>query len=157
MCLESPISKTLLMCSLILLAGCSEKNIAAQNLAHETRYLVPLKTLGVELRNPDYLWNGPCSQEDRIPVLHAARALAYWGDSAVPILLDTIDDSEVDINSVYDALSEIGIPVHEYQSEIMNRQSKGVRKWWADNQESTVGTRNEHRANIGLPSVDPGK
>jgi len=133
--------KALLVSSPILLAGCGDPD------------LVALPTLKVELKNPGYRWDGPCSREERIPKLHAARALAYWGDPAVPILLDALEDPDIDIYSVEDALSEIGIPVHLYYPQIWKRDSGPVRRWWADHRMDTIGERSRHRAEIGLPPI----
>ncbi|SMP78239.1 hypothetical protein SAMN06265222_1255 [Neorhodopirellula lusitana] len=113
----------------------------------------PVDQLAVELRNPEYRWKGPCSREDRIPVLHAARALACIGDDAVPTLLDAAKDPEVDIISVHDALSEIGLPVSLFYDDLMARDVSQLEQWWHENMERTRGARNEHRSIIGLPPV----
>jgi hypothetical protein len=120
----------------------------------DPKYLEPIETLRAELRNPDYRWNGPVSSEDRIPVLHAARALAYRGDSSAEVLFDAIDDPNIEVISVTDALSELGIPVGQFANEIENRNSAGLRMWWAENRLSTVAYRNKHRFQIGLPSTE---
>ena len=75
--------------------GCNYQTYPQRVTKHEARYLIPLDTLRQELKNDSYEWNGPCSCEDRIPVLHAARALAYWGDPAVPILIDAMKDPTI--------------------------------------------------------------
>lgn len=67
------------------------------------RYAEDPDVLRAELKNPDYRWRGPISREDRIPVLHAARALAFLGDDAVPILIEAANDPEIDIISIHDA------------------------------------------------------
>lgn len=113
----------------------------------------PLDQLAVELRNSEYRWDGPCSSEDRIPVLHAARALACIGDDAVPLLMDAAKDPNVDIISIYDALSEIGLPVDLYYDELMARDVSQLERWWHDNKDRTRSDRNEHRSSIGLPPV----
>ena len=119
--------------------------------AHEALYLVPLETLSAELKNANYEWHGPTSCEDRIPTLDAACALAYRGDDAAATLFDALDDAEIEIFSVMDALSELGMPTHEYHDQIMARDSSGLRNWWIENQESTRADRNNHRLQIGLP------
>ncbi len=124
--------------------------------SHDPKFLVPVETLRTELRNSNYQWNGPTSIEDRIPMLHAARALAYRGDSAAPVLFDAVDDPNVDVYSVMDAISELGIPAHEYHDEIIARRSRGLRDWWTHNQLSTLRQRNKHRYEIGLPSATIG-
>ena len=92
--------------STIVLNGCADRSRSA----HENQYLIDQKVLKAELKNPDYEWNGPTSVEDRIPNLHAAQALAYRGDSAAIVLFDAIDDPEIEIISIYDAISNLGIP-----------------------------------------------
>lgn len=109
--------------------------------------------LKAELKNPDYRWNGPQSREDRIPALRAACALAYVGDDAVPILIDAAKDPDIDMVSIYDALSEIGIPVHQFQGDIMYRKMDDVESWWRKNAESTKSERSKHRMSIGLPPI----
>ena len=135
---------------LLLVSGCnaSDRNKLTK---HEPNFLVPLETLREELTNPKYEWHGPTSIEDRIPVLHAARALAYRGDSSADILFDAVDDIEIEIISILDAISELGIPAHEFHDDIMNRNSRTLREWWAKNQDASLGKRNERRKQIGLP------
>ncbi len=117
------------------------------------RFAEDLDVLRVELKNPNYRWYGPTSGEDRIPFLHAARALAFMGDDAVPILIEAAKDPEIDIISINDALSEIGIPVHEFHNDIMNRNMQAVEQWWRENRKSTGSQRSRHRERIGLPPV----
>ena len=106
-----------------------------------------------KLLDKSFRWGGPTSREYRIPVLHAARALAYIGDDAVSSLLRGLEDERIDIDSIVDALSEIGLPVHEYDGEINRRESHGLIKWWTENREKTRASRSEHRVSIGLPAV----
>ena len=127
---------------LLSIAGC-----------RESYDVPPLDQLAVELRNSEYRWNGPCSREDRIPVLHAARALACIGDDAVQTLLDAAKDPNVDIISIYDALSEIGLPVDLYHDELMARDVSLLEQWWHHNKDQTRSDRNEFRSSIGLPPV----
>ena len=106
-----------------------------------------------KLMDKEFKWTGPVSNEERIPSLHAARALAAIGDPAVPPLLRAIENESIDINSVYDALSEIGLPVHEYSDEIYQRNALGITKWWHENGEETRATRSAHRVRTGLPPL----
>ncbi len=143
-----------IICIVLLIAvGCTSAYATAE---HEARFLVPAEMLRMELKNPDYQWLGPTSNEDRIPVLHAARALAYRGDSSAEVLFDAVDDSDVEIISVLDAMSELGIPVHRFHDEIMARDSSTVRAWWAQNRELTLDERTQHRRQIGLPPAKIG-
>ena len=145
--------RALILVLAICVVGC---NSSTSHKPHDPAFLVPIETLRTELRNPDYDWDGPTSVEDRIPVLAAARALAYRGDSAAPILFDAVDDPKVEIFSVLDAISELGIPAHQFHDEIMVRDSKDVRKWWDDNRVSTLKSQNRHRHQIGLPPATIG-
>lgn len=113
----------------------------------------PLSTLAAELRNPDYRWKGPCSREDRIPVSHAARALAYVGDDAVPTLLEALEDPDVRVICIVDALSEIGIPVEQFRDDLMKRDPSSVQLWWAQNANDTIPARSAYRLEIALPTV----
>ncbi len=115
-----------------------------------------------KLVDPEFRWNGPTSAEDRIPVLHAARALAYIGDPAVPVLLramthepfeDAIFDRHYRV-SLMDALSEIGLPAHEYRASFNSRNPEPLARWWDENRLKTKSNRSEHRRLIGLPPVD---
>lgn len=115
---------------------------------------MPLETLSKQLRNPDFRWEGPTSVEDRIPTLDAACALAYRGDSAAMVLFDAVDDQEVEVYSVLDAISELGIPTRFFHDEIMARDSAGLRKWWKANRVSSMKERNKHRYQIGLPPAE---
>lgn len=137
----------LVVASAIVQAGCANPS----HPSHDAQYLVTLETLKIELKNPDYEWNGPTSVEDRIPMLHAAQALAYRGDSAADVLFDAIDDPEIEIISIFDAVSNLGIPAYRFRDEILSRDSSTVRKWWEKNRDSTLDERNRHRLNIGLP------
>ncbi len=91
-----------------------------------------------------------------MPVLHAARALAYRGDSAAPVLFDAVEDPADEIYSVLDAISELGIPAYNFNDEIINRKSAGVREWWNKNKTSTETSRNRRRYQIGLPPTKIG-
>ncbi len=133
--------------STIVLNGCADRSRSA----HENQYLIDQKVLKAELKNPDYEWNGPTSVEDRIPNLHAAQALAYRGDSAAIVLFDAIDDPEIEIISIYDAISNLGIPAYRFRDQIFARDSSTVRKWWETNKDSSLAERNRHRLDIGLP------
>jgi hypothetical protein len=112
-----------------------------------------LEQLAVELHNPDYRWYGPCSRDDRIPVLHAARELAYIGDDAVPVLLDAMEDPAIDFASIYDALSEIGLPVSLFDDRLQKRDAADLRKWWFENAGPTRDARSQHRIDGGLPAL----
>ena len=140
--------RTLSLILLCLTCGC--KNVAPPS-GHDPKFLVPLRTLATELKNPNYEWHGPTSREERIPTLNAARALAYRGDDAATTLFDALGDTEIEIYSIMDAISELGIPVHEFYDQIEDRNSSGLREWWSNNQEATRSDRNSHRQQIGLP------
>jgi hypothetical protein len=110
-----------------------------------------------KLLDKSFRWKGPASREIRIPSLHAARALAYIGDPAVPALLRAIEKKSVDIYSVNDALAEIGLPVHLFSADIQKRDPRGLAKWWSKNSKKTVSERSKHREFIGLPPIAAGK
>lgn len=112
------------------------------------------QALAVELHNSDYRWNGPCACDDRIPVLHAARELAYIGDDAVPVLLDAIEDPSLDFASIHDALVEIGLPVPLFYDELSARDANSLRAWWFKNRDRTKEARSEHRVDGGLPRLE---
>lgn len=126
-------------------------------------YFAPKLWLAFYVRSPEYyaerlsdrefLWYGPESRAIRIPVLHAARALSYIGDPAVPFLLDAIDNPELDINSISDALGDIGLPSYKYRAELEGRDSSGLRKWWADYGEISKEARSKMRQQCGLPAL----
>jgi hypothetical protein len=108
-----------------------------------------------KLGDTKFRWLGPTSVEDRIPRDHAARALAFIGDPAVPYLLNAIDREDLDIVSIYDALSEIGLPVSDFENEIVHRRdSSGIREWWQEHAGSTRAFRSKHRRAIGLPELN---
>lgn len=134
-----------LICIVILLASIAGCQSRVETLS--------VDELAVELRNSDYRWDGPCSRDDRIPVLHAARELAYIGEDAVPVLLDAMDDPTIDFASIYDALSEIGLPVSVFDDRLHDRDSRSLRKWWLENAERTRDTRSQHRVGGGLPPL----
>lgn len=103
------------------------------------------------LHNPDFVWRGPTSREDRIPKLQAARALAHIGDPAVPYLIKAIKDPSIDIISIYDALSEIGLPVQEYKTQIIeDRDAAGIGEWWILHGTETKQQRELFRREIGV-------
>ena len=101
----------------------------------------------------ELVWNGPASIEDRIPVLHAARALAYIGDQPVPALLRAVRDQSVDVVSIEDALDEIGLPAYKYEDDLHRRDPGLPEKWWDENREKTIRTRSDIRVGIGLPPI----
>ncbi len=106
------------------------------------------------LRNESFEWHGPCSRETIIPTLHAARALAFLGDPGVPFLFDAIDDPTIEIESIYLALLECGVPVDAFEDEVIGqRSSVKVRDWWYHNQLPTIDVRSKHRLAIGLPAI----
>lgn len=106
-----------------------------------------------KLHDKTFIWNGPASQEVRIPVLHAARALAYIGDPAVPALFRAVRDRSVDIHSIEDALDEIGLPAYKYIDDLHHRNPRSLEKWWNENREKTMRTRSDMRIGIGLPPI----
>ena len=118
---------------------------------HRRVETLSVKQLATELHNSEYRWHGPCSREDRIPVLHAARELAYIGDEAVPVLLDAIEDPTIDFASIHDALSEIGLPVSLFYDQLDNRDATALREWWSGNADRTRDARSQHRLGGGLP------
>ncbi|HBO45063.1 MAG TPA: hypothetical protein DD670_14260 [Planctomycetaceae bacterium] len=106
-----------------------------------------------KLLDKDFRWNGPCSREDRIPVLHAARALAYIGDPAVPALFRASRNETIHFASVFDALQEIGLPTYKYLDEAHRKDTAALEKWWAENRDKTREERSKWRVEIGLPPV----
>lgn len=109
-----------------------------------------------KLKDSDFVWNGPTSREYRIPKLHAARALAYIGDDAVPSLFDAIEDEAIDKYSIFDALGNIGLPVYDFRDDLLDyRDTTGIRRWWAEHQATSKARRSRHRIAIGLPELDP--
>lgn len=144
---------TLLVTALLFgacFAGCSSSPPEVEKVPVESVDYYERKLLDKSFR-----WEGPTSREEGIPVLHAARALAYIGDDAVPALLRAMEDERIDINSIGDALSEIGLPAYHgrYAYEISRRESRGLKKWWAENREKTRASRSRHRLSIGLPAI----
>jgi hypothetical protein len=118
--------------------------------------LEPVKYYEERLHDTDFRWDGPCANTNTIPVLHAARALAYIGDPAVPALCRAVRDRSVDIGSVWDALAEIGLPVDEYDSDLRERNPNSIERWWRENGKKTASWRSELRKQIGLPPICPG-
>lgn len=107
-----------------------------------------------KLHDEKYKWDGPCSNNHVLPRLHAARALAYIGDPAAPELLRALKNVQIDITSISEALSEIGLPVNEYWNEISVRDTTGIEKWWDENRERTAISRSIFRVSSGLPPVE---
>ena len=97
---------------------------------------------------------------NRIPVLHAARALAYIGDPAVPALFRAARNESIDSRSVFDALSEIGLPVIRYWDGSDHPDPAALERleqWWIENQEKSAVARSRFRVSIGLPPVEERK
>ncbi len=97
----------------LLAVGCGrERNVSQDRIVRAENVATPrpVRVESVEyyvekLLDKKFTWTGPTSSEDRIPVLHAARALAYMGDPAVPTLLRASTNEAIDFVSIYDALS----------------------------------------------------
>ena len=106
-----------------------------------------------KLLDESFNWEGPTSNEDRIPALQAARALAYIGDPAVPALLEAVSDPRIDIISLEDALSEIGLPASSFARDLQRRDASGLKEWWRVNESRTRKERSLHRVRIGLPPL----
>lgn len=144
----------------VLFVGCGRPNESPQRPTSSTTAYPEAAEKSVyyyvsQLHNSDFKWDGPTSIEDRIPANHAVRALACRGDAAVPVLLAIArDDPQVDKFSLFDALSEIGIPIWEFEDDFYDGKVGGVRAWWAKNREATLASRTEHRELIGLPPPD---
>lgn len=106
------------------------------------------------LKDKDFVWQGPVASGDRVPTVQAARALAFVGDESAGFLFSAIEDREVDIYSVYDALRELGIPVEQFHESIVeNRDAEEIKQWWMQNKESSKDHRSKIRAVIGLPPI----
>jgi hypothetical protein len=115
----------------------------------------PVGFYAANLADSEFVWSGPVSREDRIPKLHAARALAYIGDAAVPSLFDAIENEGIHAVSIYDALREIGLPVDDFHDDLLDRQdTTGIRAWWAEHQATSKAKRSRHRLSIGLPALE---
>jgi hypothetical protein len=152
----------------LVATGCDrDRNVPPDEIVHaeeaanqrplELEEAPPPKVESVEyyetkLLDKTFVWDGPTSCEDRIPVLHAARALAYIGDPAVPALLRASTNKVIHFPSVYDALAEIGLPVYEYWKD-GQRDPKPLEKWWERNRVKTALSRSQHRERIGLPPI----
>lgn len=107
-----------------------------------------------KLKDRNYRWTGPTSKENRIPKLHAARALAYLGDAGVEFLLYAVDDPKIDRDSVYDALSEVDLPVEFFENDILYKNNAGrLRDWRRENRIDSKDQRSRHRVQIGLPAL----
>ena len=154
----------LTMLSIVLACGCGREQPVPRAVSESERVVEsatsakPLKVESVayyeeKLLDKTFQWDGPCSHEDRIPVLHAARALAYIGDPAVPSLLRAIRNQSIDIVSVYDALAEIGLPVDDFWKDGKRGDPKPLEKWWKENRVRTAPRRSKHRQDIGLPPI----
>jgi len=108
-----------------------------------------------KLKDASFVWKGPVSHEDRIPVLHAARALAYIGDEAVPVLFDAMEDETIDKVSIFDALEEIGLPVWDFQEDLLDRRDTNrIRQWWEEKGVGSKSARTRYRDQIGLPPLN---
>lgn len=149
----SRLSRLIAAVSLITVLGCSDRLPMKSPSEGQKTELQEIDYFKAKLHDPRFVWTGPTSREDRIPVLHAARALAYIGDAAVTALLDAVDDPDVDIYSLQDALVEIGLPVSKFDRDLRERQSAGLRAWWRENASETRASRSRHRVSIGLPPL----
>ena len=151
---ECILLRSLLFLVLLLAASCGEKSQPVSDF-HDPSFVVESPEFyGDKLFDATYKWRGPTSTEDRIPKLHAARALAYLGDKGVPVLLDAIKDKRIDVISIYDGLAEIGLPVHKFESEIIQkRDDSAIREWWIKNKDNTREERSNKRQKIGLPKL----
>ena len=108
-----------------------------------------------KLKDPGFVWKGWIANEGRIPVLHAARALACIGDEAVPLLLDALEDETIDKVSIFDALQHIGLPVGDFQEDLLDRRdTTRIRRWWERNRVTSRDVRSKYREQIGLPPLD---
>jgi len=108
-----------------------------------------------KLKDPGFIWRGPVSNEDRIPVLHAARALAYIGDESVPVLFDAMEDETIDKVSIFDALEEIGLPVWDFQEDLLDRRDTiRIRQWWEEKGVGSKSARSRYRVQQGLPPLN---
>jgi hypothetical protein len=135
-------------CTLLVLIACSAMGCKHRR---EQPVIESPEFYFSNLRNQDFVWRGSTSREDRIPKLHAARALAYIGDPAVPCLFRAITDESIEIVSIYDALSEIGLPVELYQTQIIeNRSSSDIVNWWKLHGTETRHQRELYRKEIGI-------
>lgn len=77
------------------------------------------------------------------------------GDAAVPALLSVAkDDAGIDKISIYDALVETGIPMHQFQEAFYKGDISDAQIWWKKNQASTLSQRTQYRDSIGLPPPD---
>lgn len=154
MCMSVMVFHLLMLVSVV---ACAESSPNATQQRQATVIQTTLRLYAEKLHDPTFDWPGPTSHEDRIPVLHAARALAYFGDDAVPFLVEAIPDRKIDIYSIYDALSEIGLPVHDFHAEIIDeRTTEGIQRWWQENRVGTRTERSRHRQQIGLPPLNDG-
>jgi hypothetical protein len=153
----------LFVVALALTAGCDHKSTAipraerqATTKAANHLTVKPVAFYEQKLLDKTFRWYGPCSRQDRIPVLHAARALAYIGDPAVPALFRAARNKSIDSRSVWDALSEIGLPVIRYWDDPDHPDPSALERleqWWIENQEKTAVARSDFRVGIGLPPV----
>lgn len=151
---------TAFLAALILAAGCSRDPPNIIWPAAPWGKAVAIKSVEYyekKLLDRTYRWDGPCPPTYQIPSLHAARALAYIGDPAVPALFRAVRNPAVDIYSVVIALDEIGLPVDSYQDDLDRRDPSSLERWWHDNREKTVRTRSEFRVDLGLPPIESGK
>lgn len=129
---------------------------SCSNMPDEKLSVEPVEYYVGKLVDETFVWKGPTANEYRVPKNQAARALAYLGDPAVDHILDAIAKDLIDINSAYDALREIGLPMDKFQDDLYkDRDVSRVRTWWANNQESTKTKRSDYREQIGLPKITP--
>jgi len=135
------------------MAACGDKHMSQSEIETMKKEAAKVDFYERMLMDKEFTWNGPTSHEDRIPWLPAARALAAIGDPAVPALLRAIENESIDIVSVYDALSEIGLPAYEYRSEIYQRKASGISNWWKENRDKTRSKRSARQVRIGLPPL----
>ncbi len=154
----------LFVAALTLTTGCDHNPTAvsrarSQSMTEAANHLTlkPVAFYEQKLLDKTFRWDGPCSRQDRIPVLHAARALAYIGDSAVPALFRAARNGSIDSSSVFDALSEIGLPVIRYWDGSDHPDPAALERleqWWIKNQEKSAFARSKFRVSIGLPPVE---
>jgi len=112
----------------------------------------PVKYYLKQLKNEEFIWTGVTSNEDRIPSIHAARALVILGDAAVPGLLAAAGDDEIERTSIFDALNEIGIPMDGFRTDFFQGDVERINAWWEKNGSRTIKERTDYRKSIGLPA-----
>ena len=92
-------------------------------------------------------WNLICALCETLPTLENGLA--------VPEALAN-GKKGVAVTYTIKAISELGIPTRKFHDDIMARDSTALRKWWKQNQKSTLNSRNERRRQIGLPPATIG-